>query len=44
LVIIRGIILKGIGVDLLVREIAVLGILSLVVLGLATTRFRKQLE
>jgi ABC-2 type transport system permease protein len=44
LVIIRGIVLKGIGIDLLVRETAVLGILSLVILVLATTRFRKQLE
>jgi ABC-2 type transport system permease protein len=44
LVIIRGIILKGIGMDLLMREIAVLGVLSLVILILATTRFRKQLE
>jgi ABC-2 type transport system permease protein len=44
LVVIRGIILKGIGLELLGREVVILGLFSIVILALATTRFRKKLE
>jgi ABC-2 type transport system permease protein len=44
LVVIRGIILKGIGLELLGREVVILGLFSIVILALSTTRFRKKLE
>lgn len=44
LVVIRGIILKGIGVDTLMREVMILGLFSVIILTLATARFRKRLE
>jgi ABC-2 type transport system permease protein len=44
LVVIRGIILKGIGLELLQQEVMILGLFSIVILTLATTRFQKRLE
>ena len=44
LVVIRGIILKGVGLELLRQEIAILGLFSVIILGLAAVRFRKKLE
>ncbi|MBN1992506.1 MAG: ABC transporter permease [Anaerolineae bacterium] len=44
LVVIRGIILKGVGLELLRQEIIILGMFSIVILALATTRFQKKLE
>jgi ABC-2 type transport system permease protein len=42
--IIRGIILKGLGLELLRQPVIILGLFSLVILTLATTRFQKRLE
>lgn len=44
LVIVRGIILKGIGLDLLMKEVTILGMFSLVILTMASMRFRKRLD
>ena len=44
LVIIRGIFLKGIGADLLWPQMAALGTLGIIVLGLSALRFTKRLE
>jgi len=43
LVIVRAIFLKGVGVEVLWREIVALGVLGSVTLGLAVSRFRKTL-
>jgi ABC-2 type transport system permease protein len=44
LVILRGIILKGVGMSVLWDEVLALSIFGLVVVGLAAVRFRKQLD
>jgi ABC-2 type transport system permease protein len=40
----RGIVLKGVGVDVLMPEIIALSIFALLVMGLTAMRFRKQLD
>jgi ABC-2 type transport system permease protein len=44
LVVIRGIILKGVGLQILLQEVIALVIFGLVIVLLAASRFRKQLE
>ncbi len=44
LVIVRGIVLKGVGLEMLTREVTALAIFGVVVMVLAATRFRKRLE
>jgi ABC-2 type transport system permease protein len=44
LVIIRGIILKGVGLQILLQEVIALVIFGVAIMLLASTRFRKQLE
>lgn len=44
LIIARGIVLKGVGADLLVNEIIALSIFAFLVMGGAAVRFRKQLD
>ncbi len=44
LIIVRSIVLKGVGADLLLNEIVALCIFGVLMLGLASTRFRKKLE
>jgi len=44
LVIVRGIILKGIGLELLTEQVAAMAIFGVVILVLAAARFRKRLE
>ena len=44
LTIIRSVVLKGVGLDLLWREVIILGLFSIGILMLATVRFRKRLE
>jgi ABC-2 type transport system permease protein len=44
LVIIRGIILKGVGLELLADQVIALAVFGVVIMTLAATRFRKRLE
>lgn len=44
LTIIRSVVLKGVGLDMLWREVIILGLFSVGILALATVRFRKRLE
>ncbi len=44
LTIVRSVVLKGVGLDLLWREVIILGAFSLVILAVAAVRFRKRLE
>jgi ABC-2 type transport system permease protein len=44
LVVIRGIILKGVGLQILRQEVAALGIFGVAIMLLAAARFRKRLE
>jgi ABC-2 type transport system permease protein len=44
MVIMRGIILKGVGLEILVEQVLAVLIFSTVVMGLASTRFKKKLE
>jgi ABC-2 type transport system permease protein len=44
LVIVRGILLKGVGVEILYQEVIALAIFGVVIMVLAATRFRKRLE
>ncbi len=44
LIIVRGIVLKGVGADALVPEIVALAAFGLVIMGAAALRFRKRLE
>lgn len=44
LVIIRGIILKGVGIEALGRQVAALAVFGVVIMSLAAKRFRKRLE
>jgi len=44
LIIVRSIVLKGVGADVLLGEIVALCIFGALMLGLASTRFRKKLE
>lgn len=44
LIIVRGIILKGIGIDALWGEVAALAIFAVVIMGAAALRFRKRLD
>lgn len=44
LIIVRGIILKGVGLELLASEVAVMAIFGVSILGLASLRFHKRLE
>jgi ABC-2 type transport system permease protein len=44
LIIVRGIILKGVGAEALVPEIVALSIFAVVIMGAATLRFRKRLD
>ena len=44
LVIDRGIVLKGNGIDILWPEVAALAVLGIIILGVAAARFRKRLE
>jgi len=44
LVIIRGIILKGVGMDVLMDQVGALVIFGVVIMGIAAVRFRKRLE
>ncbi|MFZ1266816.1 MAG: ABC transporter permease [Anaerolineae bacterium] len=44
LTIIRSVVLKGVGLDMLWREVIILGLFSVGILTLATVRFRKRLE
>nr|HID14122.1 ABC transporter permease [Anaerolineae bacterium] len=44
LIIIRGIILKGVGLDVLAEQVVALAIFGAVIMGFAATRFRKRLE
>jgi len=44
LIIIRGIILKGVGADILWREVIALAVFGSIIMGLAAQRFRKRLE
>jgi ABC-2 type transport system permease protein len=44
LVIIRGIILKGVGLQILFQEVVALIVFGAAIMLLAATRFRKQLE
>jgi ABC-2 type transport system permease protein len=42
--IIRGIMLKGVGISFLWNDVIALGIFTIVILSLATLRFRKSLD
>jgi len=44
LIIVRGIILKGIGIDALWGEVAALAVFAVVIMGAAALRFRKRLD
>lgn len=44
LIVIRGIILKGVGLQILRQEVIALAIFGVVIMGLAASRFRKKLE
>jgi ABC-2 type transport system permease protein len=44
MVIMRGIILKGVGLEILVEQVAAVLIFSTIVVVLAATRFKKKLE
>jgi len=44
LIIMRGIVLKGVGIDLLVEEVVALALFGSIILILAAVRFRKRLE
>jgi ABC-2 type transport system permease protein len=44
LIILRGVVLKGVGADLLIPEIAALAIFGVGILTIAARRFRKRLE
>lgn len=44
LVIIRGIILKGVGLEVLMEQVVALVVFGVVIMGLASARFRKRLE
>jgi ABC-2 type transport system permease protein len=44
LVIVRGILLKGVGMRILYQEVAALAIFGVAIMLLAATRFRKRLE
>ncbi len=44
LIIIRGVVLKGVGLQILRQEVAALAIFGVVIMLLAATRFRKKLE
>jgi ABC-2 type transport system permease protein len=44
MVIMRGIILKGVGLEILVEQVVAVLIFSTVIVTLAATRFRKKLE
>jgi hypothetical protein len=44
LIIVRGIILKGIGLELLTEQVVAMAIFGVVILALAAARFRKRLE
>jgi ABC-2 type transport system permease protein len=42
--IMRGIIVKGVGLDVLAGQVAALIVFGVVIMGFAATRFRKRLE
>ena len=44
LIIVRGIVLKGNGMDILWPQVAALAVLGIVIVGVAAARFRKRLE
>jgi len=44
LIMVRGIIIKGVGFHVLWREVLVVGLFGLAIMGLAVARFRKRLE
>ena len=44
LIIIRGIILKGVGIDILADQVVALFIFGVILMGIAAVRFRKRLE
>lgn len=44
LIIVRGIVLKGVGIEALLPEVGALLLFALVVMGVAVTRFRKRLD
>jgi ABC-2 type transport system permease protein len=44
LIIVRGIILKGVGLEALWPEVAALSIFAILVMGVAAVRFRKRLD
>jgi ABC-2 type transport system permease protein len=44
LVVVRGIILKGVGIDILLDQVIALAVFSVVIMTLAATRFKKKLE
>ncbi|WP_423222961.1 ABC transporter permease [Candidatus Amarolinea aalborgensis] len=44
LTIIRAVVLKGVGLEMIWREVVILGLFSVVILAVATARFRKRLE
>ncbi len=44
LIIIRGIVMKGIGLEVLLNEVITMGLFAVVILILAASRFRKRLE
>lgn len=43
-VIVRSIVLKGVGLEMILREVLILGLFSLLILTAATLRFRRRLE
>ena len=44
LIIVRGVILKGIGLELLTEQVMAMAIFGVVILALSAARFRKRLE
>jgi ABC-2 type transport system permease protein len=44
LVVVRGILLKGVGIDILLEQVVALAVFGLVIMTLAATRFKKKLE
>jgi ABC-2 type transport system permease protein len=44
LVIVRGIVLKGVGLPVLLPQVVALAIFGVVIMSLSTLRFRKRLE
>ena len=44
LVVLRGIILKGVGLQILFPEVATMTVFGVCIMALAATRFRKRLE